>query len=74
MLAATTDFHYPRFLGVLTVFAAILAALFGWTITGRMSARGLLFFCHIATLLSESTIWFDYSKVLMPEVLKVIAA
>ena len=50
VFTATTNFHYARLLRVLAVLAAILAALFGGTITGRMSARLLLLiFCHIAT-------------------------
>lgn len=36
VLTITTDFHHMRFLGLFTVFATILAPLFGRAITGGM--------------------------------------
>lgn len=52
VLATATYFCYMRLLGLLTVFATILAILFGRTITSRMGAFVFLVVCHKSTLLS----------------------
>jgi len=50
VFTATANLHHARLFGILAVLAAIFAALFGGTITNRMSASLLLlFFCHTAT-------------------------
>ena len=46
MLAAATNFSHARFLRVLAVFTTVLAALFGGTITRRVSALFVWFFGH----------------------------
>ena len=46
MFAAATDFHHMRLLGVLAVFAAVLAVLLRRTIAGWMRANVFLIICH----------------------------
>jgi hypothetical protein len=52
VLAITTYLGDMRLLGFLAVFAAILAVLFGRTITSGMCAFICLVLCHKTTLLS----------------------
>src|SRR5712692_4784428 len=51
MFAAATYFHHVRFLGFLTIFAAVLAALFGRTVACPMPALPGWFFGHDSNLL-----------------------
>lgn len=52
VLAIATDFHHVRLLGLFTVFAAILAALFGPAVAGGMRAFIFRVFCHKTSPLS----------------------